>query len=92
MMLISAWEGLGCVADHIPFVGNIYGLCDEVVQLCGASYNIGHNCREIVTWAQHMQVSSYIAVMSMHIWLHILITLVSMFNSDRLCLSHVVLT
>jgi hypothetical protein len=65
--VMPAWEGLGCVADHIPFVGNIYGLCDEVVQLCGASYNIGHNCREIVAWAQHMQVSSTTVSLSVHV-------------------------
>jgi hypothetical protein len=51
-----AWEALGSVAQYIPYVKNIYGLCDEIVQLFGTGTTISANCAEVIAWAEHMKV------------------------------------
>jgi hypothetical protein len=53
---ILAYELLGAVAEHIPYVKNAYGLCNEIVQLFGAGVHIDSNCAEVVAWAKDMQV------------------------------------
>jgi hypothetical protein len=53
---ILAYELVGAVAEHIPYVKNAYGLCNEIVQLFGAGVHIDSNCAEVVAWAKHMQV------------------------------------
>jgi hypothetical protein len=55
---ILAYELVGAVAEHIPYVRHAYGLCDEIVQLFGAGVHIDSNCAEVVAWAKDMQVKS----------------------------------
>jgi hypothetical protein len=55
---ILAYELVGAVAEHLPYVRHAYGLCDEIVQLFGAGVHIDSNCAEVVAWAKDMQVQS----------------------------------
>jgi hypothetical protein len=51
-----AFEAVGAVAEHIPYVCHAWGLCNEVILLFSANAHISSNCAEVVLWAQQMQV------------------------------------
>jgi hypothetical protein len=53
---VVAYELVGAIAQHVPYIKIAYGLCNEVVQLFGAGVHIDSNCAEVVAWAKHMQV------------------------------------
>jgi hypothetical protein len=54
---VVAYEFVGAIAQHVPYIKTAYGLCHEVVQLFGAGVHIDSNCAEVVAWgAKHMQV------------------------------------
>jgi hypothetical protein len=56
------WSAVGHVATNVPYVGAVYAMCDEVIQLFSASLYINDNCREVVRWASNMQVSIIITI------------------------------
>jgi hypothetical protein len=62
---IVAYELVGAIAQHVPYIKTAYGLCNEVVQLFGAGVHIDSNCAEVVAWAKHMQVC-YCMYVCMH--------------------------
>jgi hypothetical protein len=53
---IVAYELVGAIAQHVPYIRSAYGLCNEVVVLFGAGVHIDSNCAEVVAWAEDMQV------------------------------------
>jgi hypothetical protein len=67
---ILAYELVGAVAAHIPYVRQAYGLCNEIVQLFGASVHIDGNCAEIVAWAKDMQVHHYVHISIYMLYIH----------------------
>jgi hypothetical protein len=59
---IVAYELVGAIAQHVPYIKTAYGLCNEIVQLFGAGVHIDSNCAEVVAWAKHMQVCYHIHI------------------------------
>jgi hypothetical protein len=76
---VLAYELVGAVAAHIPYVRQAYGLCNEIVQLFGASVHIDGNCAEIVAWAKDMQVQHLVHISIYMLYIH---TYISYFVSS----------
>jgi hypothetical protein len=82
---VLAYELVGAVAAHIPYVRQAYGLCNEIVQLFGASVHIDGNCAEIVAWAKDMQVQHLVRISIYMLYIHILLCVKYSCVSHHLC-------